>query len=97
MSGAIIVLFICMTVLGIAIIVSRTIENIQTHDSYWKVKYELEKSDMHSILDLNEDIARNTEDVIRNTKDVIKVNEKLTGMLKAYYKEKETPTNEAAE
>lgn len=97
MSGTIIVLFICMTVLGIAFIVSRTIEKIETNSSYWRAKYELEKSDMLSIRDLNEDIVRNTEDVIRNTKDVIKVNKELTGMLEAYYKEKETPTNEAAE
>lgn len=90
MSSAMIVLFICMTALGIAIIVSRTIEKIQTGDSYWKVKYELEKSDMLSVHDLNNEI-------IRNTKDVIKVNEELIGMLTEYYKEKEEPTNKAAE
>ena len=90
MSGVMIVIFICATVIGVAIIVSRTIENIQTHDSYWKVRYELEKSDMHSIHELNEDI-------ITNTKDIIKANEELIGMLKEYYKEKEEPTNKAAE
>ena len=90
MTGAMIVISICATVIGVAIIVSRTIENIQTHDSYWKAKYELGKLNMLSVQDLNEEI-------IRNTKDVIKVNEELIGILKAYYKEKETPTNEAAE
>ena len=90
MTGAMIVISICATVIGVAIIVSRTIENIQTHDSYWKAKYELGKLNMLSVQDLNEEI-------IRNTDDVIKVNEELIGILKAYYKEKETPTNEAAE
>ena len=90
MTGAMIVISICATVIGVAIIVSRTIENIQTHDSYWKAKYELGKLNMLSVNDLNEEI-------IRNTDDVIKVNEELIGILKAYYKEKETPTNEAAE
>lgn len=91
MSSAMIVLFICMTALGIAIIVSRTIENIQTHNSYWKAKYELEKSDMYSVQKLNYDI-------IENTKNVIKANEELFKMLKDQVKEQtEEPTNEAAE
>lgn len=91
MSGTIIVFFICMTALGIAIIVSRTMENIETHDSYWKIKYEYEKSDLYSARKLNEDI-------IENTKNVIKMNEELLKILKDQVKEQtDEPTNEAAE
>lgn len=91
MTGVIIALFICTTVLLIAIIVSRTIENIQTHDSYWKAKYELESSDMYSAQKLNADI-------IENAKTVIRVNEELIKILKDQVKEQtDEPTNEAAE
>ena len=91
MTGVIIALFICTTVLLIAIIVSRTIENIQTHDSYWKAKYELEKADMYSVQKLNADI-------IENAKTVIRVNEELIKMFKDQVKElTDEPTNEAAE
>lgn len=87
----IIVLFICMTMLFIAIIVTRTIENIQTHDSYWKAKYELESSNMYSVQKLNADI-------IKNAKTVIRVNEGLIKILKDQIKEQtDEPTNEAAE
>ena len=90
-SVIIIVFSICATLIGIVIAVSQTIENIRTHDSYWKAKYELEKSDMYSVLELNGDI-------IENTKNVIKMNEELLKMLKDQVKEQtDEPTNEAAE
>lgn len=77
-----IIIIICATALCMTVVIAEAYKKIQTGDSYWKAKYDIEHEDYMNIIELNADI-------LANTKDVIRINKELHVMLNERFKKEE--------